>query len=138
MRETVYNQVRAVHAMNVTAISTDASTDGVSVGLDQSGQDFRVATAVAYCTAYTDGEYAVVPQESANGSTGWTDVPPARVQGSGVLAAANAVAEVGVIPDPATAPFLRVRIASTDTDVGASVGALFLLGSPSSTPVARA
>lgn len=136
MRRSLYNSVKAVHALNVTAISTDANTDGVSVGLDQAGADFKVATAVAYCTAYTDGEFAVVPQESATGSDGWTDVPADRLQGSGVLSAANGVAEVGIIP-VGSAPFLRVRIVSTETDAGASVGALLLLGSPGYTPVAR-
>lgn len=137
MRDTVYSHVKAVHALDVTAIGTDTDTDGSAVGLDQSGKDYRAAMVVAYCTAYTDGEYEVVPQESPNGSTGWVNVPAARLQGSGTLSAANGVAEVGVIPNPAEYPHLRVRITSTDTDTGASVGALLLLGQPLKTPIVR-
>lgn len=137
MRESIYNRVKAVHALNLTAIATNANTDGVAVGLDQSGADYRVASVVAYAGTVTDGSYAVTVQESANGTTGWTDVPSDRLQGSGTLTASNTVAEVGVIPDPGTAPFLRVRIVSTDTTTGGSVGALFLLGSSGRSPVAR-
>ena len=137
VRESLYNRVKAVHALNVTAIATDANTDGTSVGLDQSGRDYRSAMVVGYCSAYTDGSYAVVVQESPSGSDAWTDVPAARLQGSGSLSAANGVVEIGVIPSPAVAPFLRVRITSTETTTGASVGALILLGSPSFTPIAR-
>ncbi len=137
MRDTVYSHVKAVHALDVTAISTDTNTDGTAVGLDQSGRDYRTAMVVAYCSAYTDGEYAVVPQECATADGTWSNVPAARKQGSGVLTAANGVAEVGVVPNPAEFPFLRVRITSTETDTGASVGALLLLGQPLKTPIVR-
>jgi hypothetical protein len=137
MRDTLYNKVKALQALNVTAISTDTNTDGVSIGLDQSGRDYRVAMVVAQAGSITDGSYAVVPQESPNGSDSWTDVPAARLQGSGTLSASNTVAEVGVVPDPAVAPYLRVRITSTDTDTGGSVGAVMLLGSPGQTPIVR-
>lgn len=137
MRESIYSRVRAVRALNTTAVSANGNTDGVSIGLDQTGADFRAASVVALAGAITDGTYTVVPQESANGSTGWTDVPAERLQGTGVLDAANEVAEVGVIPDPGAAPFLRVRIVATSVTTGGSVSAVVLLGSPSSTPVAR-
>lgn len=137
MRESIYNRVKVVRALDATTIATNANTDGVAVGLDQSGADFRVATAVVYAGALTDGSYAAVVQESANGTTGWTDVPAERLQGSASVSAANGVAEVGVIPNPAAAPFLRVRVVSTGTTTGGSIGALFLLGSSGRSPVAR-
>lgn len=137
MRESVYSRVKAVRAVNVTAVTANGNTDGVAVGLDQSGADFRVASVVALAGTVTDGTYTVVPQESADGSTGWTNVPAARLQGSAVLTASNGVAEVGVIPDPGVASFLRVRITAASVTTGGSVSAVLLLGSPGSTPVVR-
>lgn len=137
MRESIYSKVKVVRALNTATIATNTNTDGVAVGLDQSGADYRVATAVVYAGALTDGSYAAVVQESANGTSGWTDVPAARLQGAATVSAANGVAEVGVIPDPSTAPFLRIRVVSTGTTTGGSIGALLLLGSPGNTPIAR-
>lgn len=136
MRDSLYPKVKALHALNLTAISADTDTNGASINLDQSGRDYRTAMFVAYAATVTDGNFAVVPQESANG-TDWTDVPATRLQGSGAITASNTVAEVGVIPDPAVSPYLRVRITSTETDSGGSIGAVLLLGSPGSTPIVR-
>lgn len=136
MRDTLYSKVKAVRALNHTAISTNTNTDGVSVGLDQSGADFRVATLIGAGGAWTDGVYTLTPQESADGST-FVNVPADRLQGSGVINAANGIAEIGVIPDPANYPFLRVRVVSTGVTTGAALQALWLLGSPSALPVRR-
>lgn len=137
MRETVYAKVKTVRAMNQTAITTNASTDGVSIGLDQSGSDYRVATFVLLAGAtITDGTYTLVPQESADGSTGWTDIPVDRKQGSAALTLANSVGEVGVVPDPLK-PFIRLRVTSTSVTTGGSVAGVCLLGSPSMYPVVR-
>ena len=140
MRRSIYNSVRAVPAVNVTAVGANGNTDGPAIGLDQSGADYGTASLVLFTGARTDGTFTAVVQESANGTTGWTDVPASRLQGSAVLNAANAVAELGVIPDPARAPFLRVRVAATAVGTeagGGTVGAVLLLGSGSRTPVAR-
>jgi hypothetical protein len=136
MRDTLYAKVKAVQALNSTAISGDGNTDGTAVGLAQSGQNYRTAMFVATCTARTDGTFTLVPQESANGSTGWTDVPAARVQGAGAaLSAVNTVAEIGVIPDPGVSPFLRLRVTATAVTSGGTVTGCVLLGSPSFTSI---
>lgn len=137
MRESLYTRVRALRALNHSAITTATNTDGPALDLDQSGQDYKVAMLVAAMGTWTDGSYAFVPQESADGSTGWTNVPAERLQGSATLGAANAVGEVGVIPDPQNARFLRVRVVSTGVTTGAAAQAVWLLGSPSSLPVRR-
>jgi len=137
VKETLVNRVRAVRALNHSSITTNTNTDGSSVGLDQSGADFRTAMLVVAAGAVTDGTYTAVPQESPTGSGSWTDVPADRRIGSIALNAANAVGEMGVIPDPGTAPFLRVRITSTGVTTGGAVQALWLFGSPSSYPVVR-
>lgn len=138
MRRTLYNMVRAVRALNATAVSTNANTDGAAVNLDQNGADFRTAILVAMTGAWTDGTYSFVPQESANGSSGWQNVPADRLTGGpATLAVANGIAEIGITPDPGSFPFLRVRVVSTAVTTGANVHALFVLGQPSSEPITR-
>lgn len=138
MRETIYNRIKAIQALNATAISANGNTDGTAVSVDQSGRNYRTAMFVAACTARTDGTFTLVPQESADGSTGWTNVPAARLQGSGAaLSAANTVAEIGVIPDPGSAPYLRLRVTASAVTSGGTVTAALLLGSPGLTPIAR-
>lgn len=137
MRESVYGRVLSVRAMNVTSVADDANTDGVTINLDQTGRDFRVLSFVLMAGAVTDGVFTAVPQESADGSTGWTDVPADRLQGAAVVDAANEVAEIGVVPNPGVARYVRLRVVSTETTSGGSVSAIALLGSPSSTPIVR-
>lgn len=137
MRESLYSRVKAIRALNTTTIATNTATNGIAVGLDQTGADFRVATLVVLAGTITDGTYAVKVQESADGSTSWTDVPSDRVQGGGSVTLSHAVLETGVIPDPSNKPFLRGVITSTATTTGGSLSAIFLLGSPSSAPVVR-
>lgn len=138
MRWTVYNHVKAVASLNVATISSNTTSNGTAVDLDQSGQDFRVVTMVAIAGTMTDGTYAFKVQESADGSTGWTDVPAARLQGSNPSIAAsedNVVKEVGVIPEPGTARFLRAVVTSTGVTTGGVVGAILLLGGANKAPV---
>lgn len=136
MRESLYGKIKAVRAVNATAVSANGNTDGAAVGLDQSGADFRTAMVVLSAGTLTDGTYTAVPQESATGSSGWTDVPAERLQGSATVSASNGVAAMGVIPDPAKAPFLRIRVTATSVTTGGTVSAILLLGSPGQTPIA--
>lgn len=137
MRKAVYTQSRAVRAVNHTSVVANGNTDGTAIDLDQSGADFRTLMFVLLTGTRTDGTYTAVPQESADGSTGWTDVPAARLMGSAAVSTANGLGEVGVIPDPSNARFLRLRIAATSVTTGAIVSAIAVLGEPSSYPVAR-
>lgn len=134
MRDTIYNRVLGVLAVNTTAISANGNTDGASIELDQSGQDFRSVMFVAQMGARTDGTYTLVPQESPTGSV-WTDVPAARLLGSGALVLANTIAQMGIIPDPVNFPFVRLRITATVVTTGGTVSAVALVGEGSRTPV---
>ncbi|MGE4164078.1 MAG: hypothetical protein AB7G23_20315 [Vicinamibacterales bacterium] len=136
MRNTIYNSVHAVKAVNVTAISANGNTDGTSVNLDQSGQDFRSVGMLIQMGAYTDGTYTLVPQESADNSS-WSNVPADRVQGSAVLSAENTLGQIGVIPDPGTYPYIRIRVTAATVTSGGTVCGQILLGSPTKTPVAH-
>jgi hypothetical protein len=135
MRENLYLKTKSVHALNSTAISSNGNTDGAAVGLGQSGQNYRSALFIAECTARTDGTFTLVPQESATSAGTYTDVPAARLLGpSGTITAANAVADVGVIPDPGTYPWLRLRITASAVTTGGTVTAVAVLGAPSNLP----
>lgn len=136
MSNTVYNSVHAVKAVNVTAVSANGNTDGTAVNLDQSGQDFRSVAMVIQTGAYTDGTYTLVPQESVDNDT-WTNVPASRIQGSAALSAANTLGQVGVIPDPGVAPYLRIRVTASSVTSGATVCGQILLGSPTKLPVSH-
>jgi hypothetical protein len=135
MRESIYSRVLAVRAVDTTTIDGEGDTDGASVGLNQGGADFRVACVVLMAHDVTDGTYTATVQESADGATGWTDVPAARLEGAASVSAANEVAQVGVVPDPAASPFLRARVTASDITTGGTVSAVLLLGSPSALPV---
>lgn len=135
MREILYNRVKAIQALNASTIVTNTTTDGTSVGVLQSGKNYRQAMFVAQCTARTDGTFTLTPQESPTGSGSWTDVPAARLHGSGALTAASTVAEIGVTPDPNVAPFLRLRITSTLVTSGGTVTGVVLLTGADSTPI---
>lgn len=135
MRETLYLKSKAFQALNSTAISSSGNTDGTAVGLGQSGQNYRSALFVAACTARTDGTFTLVPQESATSAGTYTNVPADRLLGpSGTLTAANTVAEVGVIPDPGTFPWLRLRVTASAVTTGGTVTAVAVLGAPSNLP----
>lgn len=134
MRDTIYSRVLGVLAVNSTAVVANGNTDGASIDLDQSGQDFRSIMFVAQMGARTDGTYTLVPQESPTGSV-WTDVPAARKQGTGALVLANTIAQVGVIPDPINYPVLRLRITATVVTTGGTVSAIALVGEGSHNPV---
>lgn len=135
MRDTLYGRVKVLSGLDVSAISTSTNTDGTSINLDQSGQDFRSVMMVLTLGARTDGTYTLTPQESVDGST-WTNIPADRLQGTAALATANAIGAIGVIPDPGTAPYVRIRVVSTTVTTGATgVRGVVLLGQGSKFPV---
>lgn len=136
MRDTLYNSARAVLSLAPAVIGANGASNGTAVHLGLNKQNFRVATVVALTGAWTDGAYAVSVEESANGTTGWTAVPAARLQGSASLSAANSVGEIGVIPDPLK-PYLRAVVTASAVTTGATVGAIILLGMPGQEPVIR-
>lgn len=131
----LYHQAKAFHALNSTAISSTGNTNGAAIGLPQTGKNYKSVLFVAECTAYTDGTYTLVPQECATSTGTWADVPSARVLGpSGTLTAANTVADVGVIPDPGTTPWVRLRITASAVTTGATVTGVAVLGNPDTLP----
>jgi hypothetical protein len=136
MRDTLYLNSKAFQALNVTTISSSGNTDGTAIGLGQSGQNYKSVLFIAECTARTDGTFTLVPQEAVTSGGTYTDVPAARLLGpSGTLTAANTCADVGVIPDPGTSPWVRLRVTASAVTTGGAVTAVAVLGAPSNLPV---
>lgn len=136
MRENLYLKAKSFQALNSTAISSSGNTDGTAIGLGQSGQNYKSVMFTLTCTARTDGTFTLVPQECATSTGTWADVPTARVLGpSGTLTAANTCADVGVIPDAGTYPWVRLRVTASAVTTGGTVTAVALLGAPSNLPV---
>lgn len=139
MRRTIYNDLRALPSLASAARTANAAVNGSAVNVGIGAQNFTVAMLVVLAGTITDGSSAIKVQESADGSTGWTDVPAARLQGANVAVGASdddKVLEQGVIIDAAK-PFLRAVATQSGATSGGTLGALFLLGSPNRTPVVR-
>lgn len=110
---------RGVLALSA-AISTNTNTDGSAVDM----ADFELGVMFLMAvTAYTDGDYELVIQESADGSTGWTDVAAASLIGATVtLSAATAGGAVmGKQGAFSTKRYLRARVTSTSVTTGATM-----------------
>lgn len=109
-------------------IGSDTNTDGNAV--DRQG--FEAATAIMEVSSFTDGNYQLVLQHDDDDGAGspagsWADVPAAElINGQPSLGAAG-IAKAGYI---GTKRHLRVRVTSTGTTTGATVGGIIVLGSP--------
>ena len=139
MRESLYHNVRVRPSLFAT-VEADGTVNGSAVAVNYNKQQFRTVLLVVTSGTLTDGTFAVTVQESANGSTGWTDVPAERLEGSLPTLEAdqnNLSKEIGVIPDAAKG-FLRAVVTAADITDGGSLNAVFILGSPNYTPVERA
>lgn len=109
-------------------INTNTNTDGSAV--DRQG--FAAATAILEVSSYTDGDYQLILQHDDDDGSGspagtWADVPTsALINGQPSLGAAG-LAKAGYVGDKR---HLRVRVTSTSTTTGATVGAIIVLGTP--------
>jgi hypothetical protein len=133
----LYSNTLPVQAL-VSAARTNGTVNGVSVDLGSFANDFRTALFVIQAATITDGTHVFKLQESADGSTGWTDVPAPRVQGAPVsLASANSnsVAALGYIA--AGVQFVRLVATTTGATTGGVFSAVAVLGEGSVAPVAR-
>jgi hypothetical protein len=138
MRESIYSSVKALAGIPLTSITANGITNGTAVDLAQVDLNFRVAELIVMTGTLTDGTYTVTVQESANGTTGWTNIPAARLQGTLTAITAtqdNAVVEIGVNPDPGNARFIRAVVTAAAVTTGGTVSALWLLSSGTRAPV---
>lgn len=136
MRESLYNNVRAVRALITTTRTANATVNGDTVDLNLGGQNFRAAMFVIHTGTVTDGSHAVAVQDSPDG-TAWAAADASEISGAlPTVVAANddVVFEVGYIGDRR---HVRITVTTTASTAGATFGAVCLLGQPSSTPVTR-
>ncbi len=136
MRESLYNNVRAVRALITATRTANATVNGDTVDLNLSGQNFRAAMFVIHTGTVTDGSHAISVQDSPDG-TAWTAAAADEISGGPpTIVAVNddSVFEVGYIGDRR---YVRIQVITTASTAGATVGAVCLLGQPSSTPVIR-
>lgn len=130
-----YDEV--VVAQSVLPAALKTTTNGSAVDTVQSGGMQDVVLIVDAGTV-TDGTHAITVQESADGSTGWTNVAAGNLTGtlpSLTSSADEAVTMVAVRPTKR-----YVRAVSTVTGspaTGGVYGAAFILGGPRFKPVSH-
>lgn len=116
---------------------TDGTANGTAVDRVVSGGTGDAVLLVSTGTI-TDGSHAVKVQESADGSTGWTDLAAGNIQGSmPTVVAANddTMFEVGLRP---TLRYLRAVATSTGSTTGGVYACAFILGRPRVLPISHA
>jgi len=131
-----YDDIVAKKSLSPVA-RTDGTANGTAVDRVVSGGTGDAVLLVSTGTI-TDGSHAVKVQESADGSTGWTDLAAANIQGSmPTVVAANddTMFEVGLRP---TLRYLRAVATSTGSTTGGVFACAFILGRPRVLPISHA
>ena len=114
----------SVYKSDYTAISANGNTDGPA--FDTADHEMGI-TFVMACCAYTDGDYELVIQDSADGSTDWTDIadgeklptPGTTAVTVGALTADGALmAKQGCF---STRRYVRARVTATSVTSGATI-----------------
>ncbi len=115
-------------AQSIRPAAITATTNGVAVNM----LGYESAVVVVSPGTITDGTHTPKVQYSDDGSTGWTDVPAASLQGSFAAMASNTVQEVGVV-----GAYNYLRAVSTVS--GATTGGVYEIsivrGHPDTAPV---
>ncbi|MFD5425214.1 hypothetical protein [Streptomyces sp. NPDC127084] len=118
------------------ATRTNGTANGVAVDRMVNG-GMQDAVVLVSTGTITDGSHAVTVEDSDDGSTGWTTVAAAQLQGSAptvVAASDDTVFEFGV---RSTRRFLRVVAVTSGATTGGLFSAGVLLGKPRFAPVAH-
>lgn len=137
MRNSIYNNVRAVFSKTVAAITTDTTTNSTGVDMSQFQNYSRSATVLLVSGVITDGTYSFEVQESDDNSS-WAAVPASNLQGAFTNWTGSndgALQEVGVT---LSKRYLRCAITSTATTSGGLIGVIVLCGQSRRKPIARA
>jgi hypothetical protein len=107
-----------------------ATASGSAVDL----ANFDAATVVFHPGTVTDGVHTPVVQESADGSTGWSDVAASDLTGALAALASNTIQRVGYIGNKR---FIRARVGVTGGPAtGAAVAASVIRGHARYEPLA--
>lgn len=136
MRDTLYTHSLSRLALT-SAARTNGTVNGSTVDLGVYGNDFRTALFVITTGAITDGTHAITLEHSSDGSN-WSAVPAERRQGALPSIGSvddNVVLEVGYIVG--TEQYVRLAVTTSGATTGGIYSAVAVLGSASSSPVAR-
>jgi hypothetical protein len=126
------NNIAPELAVDIQAISSDTTTVGTEV--DTAG--FESVTFILTTGAYTDGNYTLLIEDTDTTGTGYVAVDDSFLIGTEAettLSAANDSSRIGYVGKK---QFVRASIVSDTTTTGATAGAVVLLGSALSNPVA--
>lgn len=138
MKRSLYNNTLVRQAM-VSSIHVNGAVNGVAVDAGIFANDFRALMFIVSTHTITDGTHAFTVQESADGSTAWTNVPAERIQGTlpSVLAANDdTVYQFGATVEDKQ--FFRVVATTSGATTGGVYSAVAVMDSGSTSPVARA
>lgn len=121
--------VKVVNALDTQAISTDTTTDGEAIDL----QDYDSCLFVFQAGTITDGDYTLVIEESDTGAFGGEESAVADADLDGTEALASFTADdddnkVGTVAYIGEKRYVRATVVSTSTSTGATVGATAILG----------
>lgn len=131
----LYDQTLTKVSLAPAAV-VDGTDNGTAVDRGANG-GMQEAMLVVSAGVVTDGSHAVSVEDSADGSTDWTAVAAAQLQGTPpTVVAANdgTVFEVGI---RATRRYVRASIVTTGATTGGIIGCHFVLGAPRVSPVSR-
>ena len=113
-----------VYKSDFTAISSNTNTDGPA--FDTADHEMGI-TFFMMILAYTDGDYELVLQDSADGSTDWQDIADAEklpTPGTAAITLGALTADGAVAAKQgcwSTRRYVRARVTSTSVTTGASV-----------------
>jgi len=134
MTKDLHNNIDERGALNIQAISTDTTTNGVII--DTAG--YESIEFIIHTGTITDGTYTPLLQEDTAAGFGTaTTVASDNTLGSlTALTAAsdNVTLRVGCVP---TKRYVRLSIVSASTTTGGTLGAVAVLGHPHNAPVAQ-
>lgn len=118
------------------AVRTNGTVNGAAVDLGPTGADSGLL--VVATGTITDGSHAVALEESDTGSSAWTAIPAARLQGSPptvVAADDDTQFEVGFT---AGKRYVRAVVTTSGATTGGALAAVIVAGEPGQTPVSHA
>lgn len=135
---TLYSQGLAAKALNYAVRASNSAATGIAVDTGVFGNNARDVTFIVYTATITDGTHTVTVEESDASASGYGAIESWRVQGTlpAIVAADdNAIFQFGVRP---TKRYVRLTVTDAGSTSGGAVGAVALMGSSGSNPVARA
>lgn len=121
-----------IQAFDSAAISTDTTTVGLDIDMNDGTNDFEALEIILNCSAFTDGSYTIDLKESDDDST-YTAVAAADILGTNTaIVAINTPSHIGYVGKKR---YVRVSVVSTGTTTGATLAAVAIQGEARQTPL---